>query len=249
MRSIYLAAVSAIATLASAGSALAGVSELQVHTLASATVSLPAVRDDQTSHASAGLFSDSHDNDVSDLSFANGVALATFGALHAYADAFDFKSPGGVLELPDAQATAEARSSEFFDSTKFIGGMTYTQKVVVSGFTSPQPQFGPGPDAVLNYRLDDLTTGDTLFIGAWFLGRPNVFNVSFVAPTGHETQLNMDLSVFAYDGAQSMPSTVFSDFSHTVTNYIYAADGGAPDVIGASGHDYALPTGGVPEPG
>ena len=249
MRSIDLAAVSAVALLAWASSALAnGVSSLTVNTLANANPGPTSAMDSQSSTTSAGLISLSHDTDVSGLSFAGGFAQATYGALHAYAEAFDSVSPGGVYELGEAQATADASYTEFFAAP--LVDKADALKIAISGVTSPQPQFGPGPSAVVNWRLDDLTARETIFLGGWSLNNPvSVFNVPYVIPAGHETRLYVDLFVFAYDGSLSKPGVVFADFQDTVQTYIDSTDGGGP-VIGLSGHDYSSPTldAGVPEP-
>jgi hypothetical protein len=249
MRSIDLAAVSAVALLASAGAALAsGLPTLTVNTLANANPGPTSASDSQSSTTDPALISLSHDTDVSGLSFAGSFAQASYGALHAYAEAFDSVSPGGVYELGEAQATADASYAEFFSAPLVDKADALT--IAINGVTSPQPQFGPGPSAVVIWRLEDITARDNIFTGGWALGDPlSVFNVPYVIPAGHETRLYVDLFVFAYDGSLSKPGVVYADYKDTVQTYIDSTDGGGP-VIGLSGHDYSSPTldGGVPEP-
>ena len=245
MRSIVLVAVSAISTAASAGSALAaGQPELDVHTLAAGAAANVGVRDDQTvptNNPNATL--NSSVQDVAGASFAHASATATFGALHAYSDAFLADPNQG-----DAQSSSEATYIDYFDGSAWVTGKTYNLSFNITGSTSAQPQFGPGPSAQVTWRLDDLTSLDTILLGAWDQSKPFTnFVVPFLIPAGHVARLYIDLDLFTYDGTQSVPGLVFADYKDTIINHIDAADGSGPAIVGLSGHDYAT-SAAIPEP-
>ena len=242
MRSTAFAVVSAL-TLAATGTPALAISngELVADAHASANTSLFGVRQDQdvlTNNPLAVLSSSAHE--AGGGAYANGRATASFGALHAYADAlFD-------PALGQSQATAEATFIDHFDGATFQGGVTYNLALNITGSSSAQPQFGPGPSVLVTWRLDDDTALDTIILGSWFLPKnPNVV-VPFSVPAGHFTRFYLDLSVFAYDGVQSVPGVVFADYSDTVIATIAPAAGGRPDIVSLTGHNYAPPA--APEP-
>lgn len=237
MRAICLATLSGLAALAAANSALAqGAPELVVHTQASAAGQAGVSDTQDISNPVGPISSDS--KDVKGASFAEGKAIASFGALHASSYAF---SDGPTV--PQSQTTAYATAIDYFASTG-----AYNDTYDITGSSSAQPTFGPGPSALFTYRVDDVTAGDTVLLGSWSIGQPTHITLSFVVPIGHLTRYYLDLETFAYDEAPlSQPGVVFSDYIDTVHAYLDPV-GGGPDVIGASGHDYASPKTSVPEP-
>ena len=174
-----------------------------------------------------------------DGSYANAQTTATFGALHVYADAY--RATGS-----DAQAHAAARSVDYIPSTSIGGGML-NQFFSINGSLAPGGEdFGNVSQVYFQTLSYDETNGALLDNTAWTstLADPTaMIPVSFAVPTGHDVQNIVYFSASAYS---SYGVVDYADYSDTIHIYMTSGPGG-PDVVGASGHDYAPPSA-VPEP-
>ncbi len=178
-------------------------------------------------------------------SYAHAYVTTDFGTLHAYADAF--LAAGDPS--PDAQARADSQYVDYFAAGSFPSIATLT--FVITGSHTPSADLiGPGADAELSWDFVDVTTNEGLAFGNWSsTDAPPVPVVASVAvPLNHATALRVIFSASAYASPRQNPFQIFADYSNTVHTYIDAG-AGMPDVIGTSGHDYALPvSAAVPEP-
>ena len=237
-------AVMVAAALPFCGAALANPVELIANTLASAKPSPISVSDDKDvlTHNPAAIVPASA-ADAYGSSYAHASAIASFNGLHAYADAY-LADPA----LGETQATAEASYADYFAPGVYTPGVTNLLHIDITGSTSPQPRFGPGPSAQVTWRIDDLTSRDTLALGSWNQSKAATdFYVPYIVPGLDEIRLYVDLSLFVYDGAQSVPGVVYADYKDTVLSTVITPSGAS--VIGESGHDYAPPPIAAPEPG
>ncbi len=245
MRSVLLATVAGAASLAAATAAEALPNQLVSNATASVTGGCGTCGHSQlqSSGALLTLTSDAHDAGGGG-SFGDAHVTTLYGEQHVSADAFLSASDPG----PDVQTLAYSEYDENFAPGVFKG--LYNLTFNINGVLSAQPVFGPGSGAALIWDFEDLTHPGTLSSGTFIPGSgftPLV--MSILAPANDATSLRVQFEAFAYAGDPNSGATLFADFSHTVNTYIDAV-GGGPDVIGASGHDYATPStsAGVPEP-
>jgi hypothetical protein len=196
-----------------------------------------------TSSNSMSVVSTATDAPAGSSSFAHAWAKTTFGTQHVYADAFLAAGDAN----PDAQAVGFSRYVEYFDAGSL--GSTPTISFIITGSHTPNAGvIGPGSDAELNWDLIDATTNFGIASGSWSAtdAPPTPVVNTYAVPLTDVLALRVDFSASAYAGQRTNPYVVFADYRHTVHTYIA---GGAGDVIGRSGHDYAAPVaGGVPEP-
>ncbi len=240
MRSMTLAAVSASLLVSAAGPALAtpppsldaSVSALGVNQ--SQTLSPATAADTLTASASNASSFGSH---------ARADATATFGVLKAYSDALW----AATDTAPDAGGQAFARFTDYFAAGAFDPNTIYSLSLAITGSTSTQPPFGPGSFGAVDWDLYDITSQTDLVLGHW-LSSDATFPVSaaFSVRAGDVTEFVVQLQADVYSGSSSVPGLVYADYAHTVYSHL---DGAGPDVVGLSGHDYATPLSGVPEPG
>jgi len=202
---------------------------------------------DQTApQATTPLTSNASDATVATGSHAQAMAFADYGTQRVYADAF--LAAGDPA--PDAQAVGFSRYVEYYAPGAL--GSSGTMTFMITGFHTPNAGVvGPGDDAELNWDFVDVTTNVGLAFGSWSAtdAPPTPVVANYVVPLTDVIELRVDFQASAYAGPRSNPYLVFADYSHTVHTYLDAG-AGAPDVVGMSGHDYAMPTagGGVPEP-
>ena len=81
---------------------------------------------------------------------------------------------------------------------------------------------------------------------------PSNFTLSFTAIKGHELSIDSDFEADAYVSSIDYdslgnPLEVVADYSHTL-KYTITGVPGAADLIGSSGHDYAIASSPVSEP-
>jgi hypothetical protein len=196
-----------------------------------------------TTSKTASAFSKATDAPAGSASFAHAKAKTTFGTQHVYADAFLAAGDAN----PDAQANGFSRYVEYFDPGA-LGSNPIISFFITGSHTPNAGVIGPGTDAELNWDLVDVTTNFGIASGNWSAtdAPPTPVVNTYAVPTTDVIALRVDFSASAYAGQRVSPYLVFADYWHTVHTYI---DGGAGDVIGQSGHDYAAPlAGAVPEP-
>ena len=187
-----------------------------------------------------------------DPSYANAYAGATFGALHAYADAY--RAPS--VNLGDAQSTATAEFIDSFKAQDIVGGLYHLDLNLDGSHTPNAGIFGLDVGALISYAVTDDFTHDYLALGTLTAtdAQPQIhFLKDIGVAAGHGVTLQVDLIAHAYtlnyDGTPGGDDPVYSDYKNTLHASFYSDAGG---LVGVSGHDYSLPTaldvGGVPEP-
>jgi hypothetical protein len=173
---------------------------------------------------------------LADGSFADATATADFGALHVYSDAF--RATGS-----DAQSSASARVT---DVVPTIGGMYKATYAITGSQADVENKFGNSSGVIFNWNTTDAVTGATLDGGQWDSSDsvPTTTIVkTFAVPLGHAISTRILFETFTYS---SFGVLDVADYSDTAKIYLTSVTPG-PDLIGLSGHDYALPSG-VPEP-
>lgn len=244
MRALLIATLTTSAVLALAMPAKAG-GPNQLVANASASVSGGCAcgqQDDKTSPSATVL--SSYAQDLGGGAYGHASVTTEYGEQHVYADAF---FPTGDPS-PDVQSQGYSEYDENFAAGSVLPGL---HKLIfkITGSMSIPPAFGPGPNAYLNWDLEDITHPGTLTFGTWVAGtNPSPIIAQYFLPSADALWLRVDFVASAYAGVLNPSTKVFADYSHTAHTYI-TSTAGDPDVIGTSGHDYAQPIGpAVPEP-
>ena len=195
-----------------------------------------------------------------DGSYADANATATFGYLHAYADAhrtYNNILNGVPYGLGDAQASAEARFIDYIlpGGSSPVGYASYVLTLAITGSHSSQDS--SYPDAVtalgsVNWDIRDNVTGAVYAHGGWNstdLIPQTVLTIPVMNTVATDLmRLEVDLSAGAYVmSTNSNPAdlTAVADYSHTLVASLSGVTPGA-STVGASGYDYSAA---VPEPG
>jgi hypothetical protein len=171
-----------------------------------------------------------------DGSFADATATADFGALHVYSDAF--RATGS-----DAQSSASVRTVDVIPT---IGGMYTATYKITGSHADVESKFGNSSGVLFNWDTTDAVTGAPLDGGQWDSTDANPATTivkTFAVPLGDAITTRFLFETFTYS---SFGVLDVADYSHTAKIYLTSVTPG-PDLIGLSGHDYALPSA-IPEP-
>jgi hypothetical protein len=194
-----------------------------------------------------------------DLSYADANALATFGQLHAYADAhrtYNSTLYGTPYGLGDAQATAETLFVDYIlpSASSPIGYSSFMLTLGIAGSHSATAGGPAGPDIAtgwVHWDIRDNSTGNVYANGSWNstdLAPSALLSIPVVgAVNGDLMRLEVDLSASAYvmsDWPDAYRTGV-ADYSHTVNVNFDAVTSSGGNTVGVSGYDYASA---VPEP-
>ena len=195
--------------------------------------------------ASSGPLSASMDKTLGGHAVAH--AITNFGTQKVYAEAF---SPVGNA---DAQARGFSRVQDYIPGS-FINGGPYTFHFSIAGTqTDTSHTIGDISDATLTFSLIDDTTNFGIGDFNWDSEFKPTGNYDFTASliAGHAIRFTVTLVASVFSNADAFgeingPATIIADYSHSLTYFI---TGGGPNLIGGSGHNYAVAPTTTPLPG
>jgi hypothetical protein len=191
-----------------------------------------------------------------DGSYAHANVLATFGHLHAYADAHRTYNTNLGPTPPlvgNAQAKAWVRMIDYVQasSSSPVGYVGYSLGINIHGTHAldafPDAVFGV---AIVNYDIYDETAQQSLTFGTWTSSDavPSaLISQSISAPQDHLLQIRIDFEADAFVMSNNSLNhlTAFSDYYDTVDVTLQSLTPGG-NTVGQSGHNYGATT--VPEP-
>jgi len=195
--------------------------------------------------------SDSITSTAPDGSYADANAIATYGFLHAYADAHRASASSSSLSsgynIGDAQSQAHAESIDYFQSG--VNNASYMETLNVTGSHSidnPTLDGGVAAYALFNFNVYDITAGKTLASLSWTstnLQPETLQTIQFTVPNATDviqvdTYLQANAYVMSNEPSQYLTAT--SDYSHTLILNMDALTVGA-NTVGYSGYNYASP--------